>query len=336
MGCGASAKVYTEVSEFDADAADSGVAHGQLRSTASTAQVGGPRDDAGTEARPQPPRLESKERSMDLTLESVSGPLERECSLESVGPASASGSPATWKYPLRVLLVRHAQSGKKESSNFLGGKASDPELSNIGSEQAQRLAAWLGEELREVAPQGVLVVTSPMRKCLLTILPAVRALELPRESCICHGGAYELGCAGTAIPGSSSRQIEEEFACRCTGFGPIGWGYQGDSPTETESDMVLRVRRLVAWLQDTAALELQAKEGVADRVLLLCMHETILDLIVRVLVDGDVAFNVNGEIKHKLKNSFITELLWSATGDVLIVKANRGDHLRFAVQPLIA
>jgi len=227
---------------------------------------------------------------------------------------------------LRVLLTRHAQSANKTRAESEAA-SSDPGLSEQGSQQAALLGDALSTELRHCVPGGLIVVSSPMRRCMLTVLPAIRLLDLPQEDCICHGAAFEFGCAGKACPGSTPEEVQAQLPFRCEGFGPFGWDYQGGSAKETEPEARLRIERLVHWLAAEAVPTLQRRQGAADRTLLICMHQTILDLLVQYLVDGTGERWRYGEIRYKLQNAGITELSIGPDGAIHIVRKNDGRHL---------
>lgn len=297
---------------------------------------------AGAAAAPAESR--SRERSAGNIAEQLAGrdvPLD--VSLKSMSSFQNShGStkvhreltePKGQQKPLRILLIRHA--AHKGSS---GGAVPDPELSTLGEQQAQRLGAWLEHELREVSPDGVLFVSSPMRRCLATLRPAVGRLGLPRECYICHGAAYDLACAGMEVAGSLQLDVENEFPVSCVGFGTNGWDYRGSSPKETEEEFLARVRRLVSWLEQEAFRFPASRGSLGDKspVLLLCMHEAILDLIIRILVDGEAHLqNYDGKVRHPIKNSFTTEVVRSENGVLALVRENSSEHMRFAVPTLM-
>mmetsp|Transcript_57785 Transcript_57785/g.135104 ORF Transcript_57785/g.135104 Transcript_57785/m.135104 type:complete len:360 (-) Transcript_57785:81-1160(-) len=239
---------------------------------------------------------------------------------------------------VKVYLIRHAQSSRRSASdadNRTG--AVDLGLSNLGHEQAARLGQWLAHELRGLVPDRLLVVSSPMRQCLSTMLPAIEALRLPRDVCVCHGSAYEFGHAGVDVPaGASAAEIEEEWPFRCVEFGASGWDYRGVSPVETGPELLLRMRRLGSWFAEVAIPELLRMQGKETPVLVACMHETLLDLLIRMLVDGEKPWDYSREIKYRIQNSYVAELSWSGDGTVRLVRKSSGDHLRFAVQSLIS
>mmetsp|Transcript_27239 Transcript_27239/g.63485 ORF Transcript_27239/g.63485 Transcript_27239/m.63485 type:complete len:368 (-) Transcript_27239:81-1184(-) len=246
-----------------------------------------------------------------------------------VGPAQRHGA-------VKVYFIRHAQSSRRNSGGAADGSP-DLGLSNLGQEQAQRLGQWLEHQLRRLVPDKLLIVTSPMRQCLLTMMPAIEALKLPREACVCHGSAYEFGHAGMDVPpGASATEIEEAWPVRCVEFGDTGWDYRGVSPVETGPELLLRIRRLGTWLAEVAIPDLLRRQSSDTPVLVACMHETLLDLLIRMLVDGEKPWDYSREVKYRIQNSYVAELQWSGDGTVTLIRKSSGDHLRFAVQSVIS
>merc|ERR1711933_640605 len=105
---------------------------------------------------------------------------------------------------------------------------------------------------------NLLVVSSPMRRCLQTMVPAIRRLGLDSDHCLCHGGAFEFGCAGLDYMGSTPGDITYEFPqFRPVGVGAGGaWDYQGCNAKEIEEESRARGARLAEWLRVDAATAL--------------------------------------------------------------------------------
>merc|ERR1711974_349242 len=150
----------------------------------------------------------------------------------------------------------------------------DPDLASLGLEQAEALGAHLARILAprgaSSAPSGVLIVSSPMRRCLRTIEPTRKRLGLPREACLCHGAAYEFRCTSSDFKGTTPSEIARVFP----NFMPVGFGPDEywDSSTaggrETEAETRLRVHRFVAWLCNDALAALESQSsGAEDRTL---------------------------------------------------------------------
>lgn len=223
-------------------------------------------------------------------------------------------------YPetVRLLLVRHAQSANKALK--AGQRASaNPALTDLGYEQAEALGSRLANELGPRSNKGeggILVVSSPMRRCLLTIQPAVHKLGLRSGACVCHGSCFEFGCAGRAYGGCRFDAVVEEFP----EFSPIGfnqqglWDYRGDNDKEDEADARARGARIVEWLRGDALalLHQQPREAgtSAHPTIILCSHQTLSDLLCHILLEGSSADWAYGEIKYSLRNASMTELFF--------------------------
>lgn len=233
---------------------------------------------------------------------------------------------------VRLLLVRHAQSANKALKS--GQRASaNPGLTDLGLQQAEALGTRLA---KDYGPQsvkncgGVVVVSSPMRRCLLTIQPTVRELALGPDSCICHGACFEYGCAGKAYRGTTPTEILEEFP----GFSPVGfgrggsWDYCGDNDKENEADCRARGARIVEWLRRDASLMLQSRASVnSTGTIIFCTHQTIADLLSQLLVDGSPAAWQYGDIKNPLRNASLTEIFLHPTGQATYGAVDDCSHI---------
>jgi len=229
--------------------------------------------------------------------------------------------------PVRLLLIRHAQSANKEKR--FGDRADkDPGLTDLGFEQAE----LLGERLeRSCRPGSLLVVSSPMRRCLLTIQPAVYRLELKPDVCVCHGGCYEYGCAGTGFPGTSWEEIAAEYP----EFSPLGftsdgfWDYRGCNEKESDSDCRDRAQRIASWLVSEAVPMLRLRSvGRGLHTIILVTHQTLADVLCQLLVNGTADGWVYGEIRFRLGNTGISEFFLHPDGHVQIGHQNDLTHVR--------
>lgn len=239
-------------------------------------------------------------------------------------------SPSSAQTGVRLLLVRHAQSANKSRQSGQRA-AADPELSDLGYEQAQALGRRLAEEFGEGTGRRLRVVCSPMRRCLLTIQPAVQLLRLPPESCLCHGACYEYGCAGNSAMGSTAAEIAQDFPeFMPVGFGVQGcWDYAGESDKENEPECRDRATRVVQWLKQQAEAEREAavQEGGLARTVLLTTHQTVADLLCHLLLYGRADEWSYGEITHKLQNACITEVFLHPDGRASFGFQNEHSHL---------
>jgi broad specificity phosphatase PhoE len=233
---------------------------------------------------------------------------------------------------VRLLIVRHAQSANKAIDKKAGQKAAqDPELTDLGYDQAYALS----ERMRRDFPPEVLsrtpltVISSPMRRCLLTILPTVQRLKLGKDNCLCHGGFYEFGCTGLDKRTSTPSDITYEFPeFSPTGFSASGqWDYRGSNLKETEQEHKERGLRLVEWLQNEAAASLRARcTGTDCPTILLAIHQSLADLLLQILVEGTAEKWSYGEIENKVTNASFTEVFLYANGSASLGVSNDDRH----------
>lgn len=250
---------------------------------------------------------------------------------------------------VRILFVRHARSENKGRYSEQPAKC-DPGLSALGIDQAEVLGdhlylscelgrrgsgAWGGSTPTSstgrsgpLIARGVLVVSSPMRRCLLTALPVLRRLQLPQELCMCHGSAYEFRGASSDFPGSASSDLSKEFPeFQQVGFASGRWDYRGAEATESEGEVRQRAARLVRWLRDEALATLCAQPaGSHGHTLVFVTHPTIADLICQILVDGTDEKWLYGAPAFKLQETAITELVSSTGGQWSIGRRNDITH----------
>lgn len=90
---------------------------------------------------------------------------------ERSGGAGPGWTGATGR-PTRVLLARHGQTALSVDRRYSG--QGDPELTDLGTEQAERTAARLA-----ATPDLVAVYTSPLRRCLGTAERVAEAAGVP-------------------------------------------------------------------------------------------------------------------------------------------------------------
>lgn len=239
-------------------------------------------------------------------------------------------SPAAKGARVRLLVVRHAQSANKQ--RLPGQKASaDPELTDLGYDQAEALGKRLARDFppEALARMPLAVVSSPMRRCLLTIQPAVKRLRLGKDVCMCHGSFFEFGCAGTERRTSTPEDIVYDFP----EFSPIGfnaqgrWDYRGESPKETEQECKERCARMAEWLHSEAATSLRARSSDNEQpTLILVIHQSVADLLCQILVEGTSANWTYGDIQHRIANAAITEVFLFPDGKAAFGRKNDDSH----------
>lgn len=205
----------------------------------------------------------------------------------------------------RLLFIRHGK--QLSTSERSAADRHDPPLSEQGRHQAAKRAEELQTELGSVAP--LFIVSSPMRRALMTAQPAVMALNATLNV---HGACFEYGCAGADFSGSGKDAILAETPhATLTHLGPNGeWGYKGSSAQESEAEARQRARSVVSWLRGEAVP--QARGGAV----VLFAHQTFLDLLVQLLLTGsDVSWSY-GMPKHKLAHTGVVRVKVHADGRV--------------------
>lgn len=228
-----------------------------------------------------------------------------------------------WSPEVQLILVRHGQSANKESRKLGHKAAADPGLTDLGHAQAEVLGERLRREYGQSAERGeVMVVSSPMRRCLLTIQPMVQMTRLAPRHCWCHGGCYEYGCAGAAHSGTTSAEISGEFP----EFRPVGfsdqdtWDYCGENDKESEPECRARCLRIARWLH-------AQREAGAARTIFLVIHQTIADVLCRLFLEGHADAWEYGDIRFKLSNACLTQVSLLGDGTARIGVKNDGGHL---------
>jgi len=160
----------------------------------------------------------------------------------------------------RLLLVRHAQSANNVCMNNINrddfttetawwdaiqaNRESDPNLSPAGVKQAEVLGNYLSKYLDEKQYE---IISSPMRRTILTCQPLAKRVKkqiIVHPAFFEHYGCYKLG---KTFPGSTQRELEEEFPVRCLPGMEKGW-YYGHDEVETTQELFQRVERLWHWI----------------------------------------------------------------------------------------
>jgi broad specificity phosphatase PhoE len=208
--------------------------------------------------------------------------------------------------PTTLLFIRH---GKQQSTSERAAEdRKDPPLSEQGVQQALARAAQVANELGGVRP--VVVVSSPMRRALMTAAPLVAALQ---TTLLVHGGCYEYSCAGADFRGSGIGAIQAISPdAALLELGPDGqWDYQGTEAEETDCEAKQRAHRIVRWLREQYLCKPQAQQ---PRVFVLVAHQTFLDLVIQILLTGTDERFFYGRPLHKLRHAGVCRLLLHADG----------------------
>jgi len=230
-----------------------------------------------------------------------------------------------------LYIIRHAQS----TNNALDDESNrvcDPELSELGRQQAELLARHLAggagpefERGRLVVPNGAgygiaRLFVSPMRRALQTARPVARALGLTPEVWVDlheHGGIFldhgpEVGYVG--YPGLSRAEMQAILpGCMLPdGVTERGWwwGAREDRPA-----CEARAARVAATLRQWAA--------AMDERIALISHGDLIDALIRALLQPMPAQGCY--FLHA--NTAISLLELRPDGRIRVDYLNRTDHL---------
>ncbi len=135
---------------------------------------------------------------------------------------------------MELLLIRHAEPVRIAEGEVEG--PADPGLTERGTDQAERLGAWL-------AVEGVdAIVTSPLRRARETAAPLAAALGLQPE--IDEGVSEYDANAGSYIPIEELRETKDErwFATIEGRWADVG----GIDPHEFQARVIRAVEALIA------------------------------------------------------------------------------------------
>ncbi|MCL4248285.1 MAG: phosphoglycerate mutase family protein [Anaerolineae bacterium] len=235
---------------------------------------------------------------------------------------------------LKVYIIRHAQSANNALADQ-GQRVADPQLTELGVQQAQYLAQHLKtgdsrdmdvdyrsgySERRGVRSFGFThLYCSAMHRALQTALPVAQAVGLMPEIWLeLHevGGIYlDNGNGREGLPGKTRLEVVREFA----GFGipeafaPDGWW--GAARGYEAQDMALaRVQSVAQKLRERA---------LTDDTIGLITHGTFSDRLLKVLLGQN---DMRG-FYYMLYNASITRLDFLDEARILVRYINRIDHL---------
>ena len=223
----------------------------------------------------------------------------------------------------QFYIIRHAQSenntlhqalARTFDNNFLQVRPlearkrhQDAPLSAMGEQQAEALALYL-----PTLVQGkTVVVCSPMRRAIQTIVPSISAL--PNAEFWCHGKLYEVGGCyklNRAYPGLTSAELENYFS-KLLQVPSDGWYAEHDT-RETLPALKKRVELLYRWL-------LSMRDSGYDTVILVSHGACMAQLISRIL-GTELCL-----IAHA--NTGFTQFLWDAQKGFLLRAINRIAHI---------
>lgn len=231
---------------------------------------------------------------------------------------------------MQLYFIRHAQSANNklyEETGSWDGRNSDPELTELGHEQAQRLAEHVaclngGTPRRDYANRGGFGFThlysSPMVRALATATYLSAALDLPlevREDLHEIGGIFYIDDeTGERIgqPGKTRLELAARFpqAQLPETLGEDGWWNRSPESAELQP---LRARRIVC--------DLRERHSPDDRIAVVS-HGGFYNLVLAELLGIQA---VKG-FWFLINNTGITRLNFETEG-VGLAYANRLEHL---------
>ncbi len=236
---------------------------------------------------------------------------------------------------MELYIIRHGQSTNNVTmmaDPF--AREADPPLTELGQEQAERLAAYLagGPNLEDRVmqmpgergvPRGhklTRLLCSPMRRALQTAQPLSAALGLPVEVWVDlheHGGLYlqSPDGEGRGFPGLTAAEMRAQFP-GCILPPEVtdrGWW----EPARGKEDLAGCMARAVR-----VAARLRGWAEIQERVALVT-HGTFADKLLKALYNmlpGD-------DLQHWLYNASLTRLDFDKDGRLMLRYVNRVDHL---------
>ena len=256
---------------------------------------------------------------------------------------------------MHLFFIRHGQSANNqlwEQTGSSRGRSSDPELTEIGHEQARLLGAYIrhtddaargesrgqaaaaGDEPARPGPLGSEVInsfrrdyfgfthlyTSLMIRSILTGTYVAQESELPLRGWVdIHetGGIYlddEITGLPQGLPGQTREYLSRRFAHLVlpNGMRPDGWWNRG---FETDLERPERGRRVL--------LELLARHGGTNDRVALISHGAFYNHLMRAIFGGDT-----GRTWWMMNNTGITRVDFSNDGErTMLIYHNRTDHL---------
>jgi len=186
---------------------------------------------------------------------------------------------------VQLYLIRHAQSANNALPE--SQRVSDPSLTDLGHEQARKLAEWLPRlELTRL-------YTSPFLRTLETTAAVCEAVALTPEVRIhlheqggCYSGYWPNDKVGE--PGMTRAEIEARFPHYRIEESLDGKGWWRRQPYETYELARQRAKGILAWADEAYA-------GSADRVAII-MHADIKSRILELLHEETLETPMNTSV----------------------------------------
>jgi broad specificity phosphatase PhoE/GNAT superfamily N-acetyltransferase len=234
----------------------------------------------------------------------------------------------------RLLLIRHAESENNRSQTellerfgddpvgfteaFALASVTDPGLSEIGHLQAASLAKVLAP-IFEHSNADALLVSSPMRRALQTVMPLVERVGLDPARFVCQPELFEVGSRTLwqEPPSQLAKRLEAAYPLRCLGV-PSDQSYLPREDRESDKEARMRITRVSAWTQ--ALLD-----SFRYDIVIVVAHGHLLTRWLRQWMRIPWARGVG--FTHA--NAGITTLDWLRGHGLLVSGVNDQSHLRF-------
>ena len=232
---------------------------------------------------------------------------------------------------MRVYLIRHGQSANNLSEFKKTSRVEDPDLTPIGYQQAERLAAFMTSycdpypvgEPENLSVEGSYALTdlicSPMRRALRTVLPLANATGITPivwEDIHESGGIWlaQDDLSPTCLQGMTSIEIGQDFPDYIlpAAITENGW-WNRDRETIDEAKM--RANRVAQKLHDMAKLRPDAVVGIVA-------HQHFIALTLHALLGNPASM-----MKLFHYNTAYARLDFSDDGFVRMRYMNRFDHV---------
>jgi len=239
---------------------------------------------------------------------------------------------------MRLYLIRHGQSENNalwDREGLREERHPDPELTDLGHQQARRLARFLTDNSSSGSPSGLVssyrndtehvegfdlthLYCSPMIRAVDTGMYIARALEMPLviwEDVHEVGGIFREDETGLEIglPGNDRAYLRaryEDLILPGDGWGQEGWW---NRPFEQREQRLLRAQRFVR--------DLMCQHGGTDDCVAVVSHAGFCNYALAVVLD----WPNRGRNGFRINNAAITRI--DLRDQVSVVYTNRTDFL---------
>jgi hypothetical protein len=138
--------------------------------------------------------------------------------------------------------------------------------------------------------------------------------------------------------GTPAAEIASEFReFQLVNFKRNGaWDYVGESPRENNAECRARGERIKQWLLCDALNLLRKSDTTSGQVptVLLCTHQRISDLLCHLFAEGSAERWTYPDIKYKMRNAALTELLIRSDGTGSVKSQNDDWHVVGLERPM--